>query len=26
LEPPKFPATGTAGRKYWPRRFPFMSR
>ena len=24
--PPKFLATGTAGRKSWRRRFPFMSR
>ena len=26
LPPPKFLATGTAGRKGWRRRFPFMSR
>jgi len=26
LQPPKFLATGTAGRKGWRRRFPFMSR
>jgi hypothetical protein len=25
-QPPKFLATGTAGRKGWRRRFPFMSR
>jgi hypothetical protein len=24
--PPKFPATGTAGRESWRRRFPFMFR
>jgi hypothetical protein len=26
LQPPKFLATGTAGRKGWRRRFTFMSR
>ena len=26
LQPPKFLATGTAGRKGWRLRFPFMSR
>jgi hypothetical protein len=26
LPPPKFLATGTAGRKGWRRRFTFMSR
>ena len=26
LQPPKLLATGTAGRKGWRRRFPFMSR
>ena len=26
LQPPQFLATGTAGRKGWRLRFPFMSR